>query len=43
MTDSVYGVCDGVLSDLQGVFENFRIYIEKEFPKVKALAVEFKY
>ena len=42
MTDSVFGLGDDVVKELQSVFERFRVYIEKSFPGAKALSVEFK-
>lgn len=43
MTDSIYGLGDDVVKQLQTVFESFRCYIEKRFPGVKGLSVEFLY
>ena len=42
MTDSVIGIGDDVVKELEKVFERLRVYIEKEFLGAKALSVEFK-
>jgi hypothetical protein len=41
MTDSIYGLGDDAVKQLQTVFESFRCYIEKKFPGVKGLSVGF--
>lgn len=43
MTDSIYGLGEDAVSQLGQVFERLRSYIEKQFPDVKALSVEFLY
>ncbi len=40
MTDSIFGIGDDVVKELQLTFERLRIYIEKKFPGAKALSVE---
>ncbi|WFP49517.1 hypothetical protein PL263_15620 [Methylomonas sp. EFPC3] len=42
MTDSIYGLGDDVVKELQSAFERLRTYIEKAFPGAKALSVELK-
>jgi hypothetical protein len=42
MTDSIFGLGDDVVMELQSVFESLRAYIEKAFPGAKALSIEFK-
>jgi hypothetical protein len=42
MTDSIFGLGDDVVMELQSVFESLRAYIEKAFPGAKALSMEFK-
>jgi uncharacterized protein (DUF1778 family) len=43
MTDSIYGLCDDALSSLEESFQKLQSYIEREFPGVRALRVEWKY
>ena len=42
MTDSIFGLGDDVVKELQSVFERLRAYIEKVFPGEKGLSVEIK-
>ena len=42
MTDSIFGIGDDVVKELQLVFERLRAYIEKTFPRAKALSIELK-
>ena len=42
MTDSIYGLGDDVVKELQSAFERLRVYIEKAFPEAKALSIELK-
>jgi len=43
MTDSIYDLCDDTLSGLQESFDKLHCYIEKKFPGIKALSLDFKY
>jgi hypothetical protein len=42
MTDSIYGLGDDVVKELQTAFELLRVHIEKAFPEAKALFMELK-
>jgi len=42
MTDSIYGLGDDVVKELQSAFERLRVYIEKAFPEAEALSIELK-
>lgn len=42
MTNSIFGISDDVVKQLQSAFEHLRAYIKKTFPGAKALSIELK-
>jgi hypothetical protein len=40
MTDSIFGLGDDVVEELQSTFNRLRVYIEKSFPGTGALSIE---
>ena len=41
MTNHIYGIADDAIENYKKVFSEFKVYLEKRFPKLKPLKAEF--